>query len=117
MRLDGTAWTIVSAQGRPLPVGDDAIWFSEAIVFGSAGCNSFSTAVGYEPATGAVAFGRAMRMTKKACPGPEGVFEQSFVQALVGARTASLDPSGRLILEGTGGPIVLSPTDRPRPTD
>src|ERR1700752_131845 len=73
--LDGTTWTIESAQGRRPPAGDLSVSFSQGTVSGSSGCNSFSTAVLYEPSTGRVRFGPAISSTKKACAGPEGVFE------------------------------------------
>ena len=115
-RLAGTTWRIVSAQGRPIPGGDDQVAFDETRVFGSAGCNRFTAGVAYRPDTGAISMLQPAT-TEMACPGARDTFERGFLQALVGARTASLDPTGRLSLEGLGGPIVLEPSDRPRPTD
>jgi hypothetical protein len=56
-------------------------------------------------------------VTKFACPAMFKIFEQSFLQAMVGANSVSLDPAGRLVLDGIGGPIVPAPTAQPPPTD
>ena len=115
-RLAESTWTLVSAQGRPLPGGDNLIWFHDAFLIGSTGCNRFTAKVLYDAPSGAV---RVLRpsVTKFACAVRYKLFEQSFLQAMAGAKTASLDFMGRLVLDGVDGPIVLAPTDQPPPTD
>lgn len=113
--LADSTWTIVSAQGRPIPGGDDLLWFHDAFLIGSTGCNRFTAKVLYDAPSGVVQV-RPPTVTGLPCRGPLAVFEQSFLQSLAGARTASLDPAGRLVLDGLGGPLILAPTDQPPPT-
>jgi len=117
-KLADTTWEIAAAQGIVVPPGrQDVVWFNESSVFGATGCNQFKASLTYKPATGAIAFGPPIATTKIACDPDRTALERAFVQALAGATTASVDPAGHLILDGSGGTIVLVPSDRPRPTD
>lgn len=107
--LAGTVWRVVTINGRtPVAGSEPTMAFAEALVTGSAGCNSYSGQYRYDPSTGSIAFEQAA-MTAMAClePGRMDV-EAAFATAMTGATSASIDPQGRLILTGPGGEIVLA---------
>ncbi len=107
--LAGTAWRVVSINGRPSVAGSEPTTvFAAAEVRGSAGCNSYGGAYGYEPSTGAITF-RELGMTAMLCAEPiRNEIEAAFTAAITQAATASIDPEGRLVLSGPGGEIVLT---------
>ena len=107
--LVGTAWRVVSVNGRPPVAGSEpTAVFAAAEVKGSAGCNSYGGRYTYDPSTGAIAF-RDLGMTRWRAPSPAGTTSRRlFTAALNQATTASIDPAGRLVLSGPGGEIVLA---------
>jgi len=107
--LGGSAWRVVSVNGRPPIAGSEpTAIFAATDVKGSAGCNSYGGQYAYDPATGAIAF-RNLAMTAMGCVEPGGNdFEGIFSTAISKATSASIDPEGRLVLSGTGGEIVLA---------
>ena len=117
-QLEGTTWSIAAAAGVTPAAGlKPVVWFDRSTVFGSTGCNSFSTSVAYDAASGAVSFGPGILTTKKACPPDRGRLEGAFLGALRAATIASVDGQGHLLLDGPAGQIVLVRSDQPRPTD
>ena len=107
--LAGSAWRVVSVNGRPAIAGrEPTAIFAATDVKGSAGCNSYGGQYAYDAATGAIAF-RNLAMTAMACAEPgRNDFEGIFSGALNRATSASIDPEGRLVLSGPGGEIVLA---------
>lgn len=107
--LAGSAWRVVSVNGRPPIAGSEpTAVFAATSVQGSAGCNSYGGEYAYDPSTGAISF-RDLGMTLMACvePGRDD-FEGIFTQAMNQARSVSIDPEGRLVLSGPGGEIVFA---------
>ena len=107
--LAGTAWRVVSINGRP-PVArsEPTAAFGPANVTGSSGCNSYGGAYTYDPSTGSIAF-KDLMMTLMLCIEPaRNDIETLFNQAINQATSASIDPQGRLVLSGPGGEIVLA---------
>ncbi len=107
--LAGTAWRVVSVNGRPPVAGSEpTAAFGPANVTGSSGCNSYGGAYTYDPSTGSIAF-KDLMMTLMLCVEPaRNEVETLFNQAINAATSASIDPEGRLVLSGSGGEIVLT---------
>jgi heat shock protein HslJ len=107
--LVGSAWRVVSVNGRPPVAGSEpTAIFAATDVKGSAGCNSYGGQYAYDPASGAIAF-RNLAMTAMGCLEPgRNDFEGIFSVAINNATSASIDPEGRLVLSGPGGEIVLA---------
>ena len=90
------------ADRRGLPA-DGA--FTADQVKGSTGCNSYFGS--YEYARGAIKFS-TMGSTAMACLDPAiGATEGQFMGAMQGASSVSIDPTGRMILDGSGGSITF----------
>ncbi len=107
--LVGTAWRVVSVNGRlPVAGSEPTAVFAPIRVAGSSGCNSYSGEYTYEPPTGAIAF-RDLASTLMLCTeGGRNEIEGLFTTALTQATLASIDPAGRLVLTGPGGEIILA---------
>lgn len=107
--LIGTAWRLVSIQGRQPPIGSDP-----TLVFGRSGdvsgdgpCNSFGGIFDYDSTGGAIRIGNLLS-TKRACLEPARTeAERVYVQALRVVVDASVDQDGRLVLSGSGAELVL----------
>jgi heat shock protein HslJ len=109
--LAGTAWTAVLVAGQPVvPASPPTATFDATEVNGTTGCNRYGGAYTY--ADGAITFG-AMRTTLMGCIGPIGDVEIRFSQAMGAATTATMDPDGRLVLDGPGGSIVFEVSGQP----
>jgi heat shock protein HslJ len=112
-RLAGTVWKAVEVVGAAPQAGrEPSIDFQEAQISGSGGCNAFTA--GYEYDAGTITVGESSG-TLMACDGPVGTLEGRFFAALTGATAVSIDPDGRLILDGPGGRLVfeVGPHDVP----
>lgn len=101
--LDGTSWILSSLPGRTL-VGEEKVTaqFSDGRVFGSDGCNRYSTSVFIDGSS--IIVGPRGPSTMMACP-PE-VMEQAdaFMAAMFGSMTyRAID--GRLELVGSDGAV------------
>jgi heat shock protein HslJ len=107
--LGGTAWRVVSVNGRPPVAGSEpTAVFAPTQVAGSSGCNSYSGQYTYEPSSGAIEF-RDLATTLMLCTEEaRNDVETLFTTALTQATSASIDPAGRLVLTGPGGEIVLA---------
>ena len=109
--LAGTAWTAVLVDGQPTVTGTrPAASFTTDQVKGTTGCNSYGGP--YQYSAGTIAFGD-LATTLVGCQGAVGAVEQRFVKALDGATTVSMDPDGRLIIDGSGGSITLEVSAQP----
>jgi heat shock protein HslJ len=99
------SWKALTVAGQPVVPGHEpTATFAATEVDGTTGCNSYGG--GYTYAAGAITFG-PMRMTLMACIGPIGEVEGRFTAAMTGATTATVDPQGRLTIDGTAGSIVF----------
>ncbi len=103
--LNGTTWTAVLVAGVvPIAGREPTAMFDATSVSGTTGCNSYGGS--YQYATGALTFGPLMS-TKIGCEAPISAMEQHFAAALEGATTASMDDTGRLVLNGPAGSITF----------
>jgi heat shock protein HslJ len=96
--LEGSNWTLESlGPTNALESNKPTLRFSEGLVRGSAGCNSFQ---GDYSITGQKIAFSELAMTLMACPEPEGVMdqEQSYVRALQQVDRFEFS-EGRLILK------------------
>jgi heat shock protein HslJ len=109
--LAGTAWTAVLVGGKATVLGSEpTAAFTTDQVRGSTGCNSYSGP--YQYSAGTIAFGD-LATTLIGCAGTLSDVEQGFVKALDGATTVSMDPDGRLIIDGSGGSITFTVAGQP----
>lgn len=108
--LVGTSWRVVAIGGHvPAARAEPTVVFAVDAISGSGGCNHFGGRYRYDPATGQFAVGE-LRATAVGCLEPgRNEIESAFLQALGAASAVGLDDAGRLVLAGTGGPIVLVP--------
>ncbi len=103
--LNGTTWTAVLVSGVvPIAGREPTAIFDATSVSGTTGCNSYGGS--YQYAAGALAFGPLMS-TKIGCEPPISAMEQRFAAALEGATTASIDETGRLVVDGPAGSITF----------
>jgi heat shock protein HslJ len=108
LSLAGTAWRAVSVAGQSTVVGHEpTISFAADRVTGSGGCNGFGGT--YTFVDGVLKFGE-MPMTLIGCADPIGSIETSFMQILTTVKHVSIDDGGQLLIEGTGGQVLLVPT-------
>jgi heat shock protein HslJ len=107
--LGGSAWRVVSVNGRPPIAGSEpTAIFAATDVKGSAGCNSYGGKYAYDPSTGSIAF-RDIAQNLALCVEPaRNDIEAMFMRAIYQASSASIDPEGRLVLSGPGGEVVLT---------
>jgi heat shock protein HslJ len=109
--LAGTAWTAVLVAGQPTVSGSEpTVTFTTDHVSGSTGCNSYSGP--YHYSAGTIAFGD-LATTLIGCFGAVSDVEQRFTKALDGATTVSMDPNGRLVIDGSGGSITFTVKGQP----
>jgi heat shock protein HslJ len=109
--LAGTAWTAVLVGSEATVSGSEpTATFTADQVRGSTGCNSYSGP--YQYSAGTIAFG-ALATTLIGCAGAVSDVEQGFVKALDGATTVSMDPDGRLVVDGSGGSITFKVAGQP----
>jgi heat shock protein HslJ len=105
LTLAGTTWRAVSVAGRsPVADREPTISFDADRVRGSGGCNQLGGSYSYDD--GGLVFGE-LTMTLMGCPEPIGSIEAAFVATLTALKSASIDDSGRLVLDGPGGQVLL----------
>jgi heat shock protein HslJ len=103
--LAGSAWSAVSVAGQPTVVGSaPTAVFTVDRIEGTTGCNAYFAS--YQYATGAIEIAE-MGSTAIGCDGAIGATEQRFTAAMQGASSVSIDPEGRLVLDGSGGSITF----------
>lgn len=102
-------WVLTDFQGRPITAGSSGngvprleISLTEGRVTGTTGCNRLSGRVKAD--TRLIAFG-PMVMTKMACPGETGTFENTFLQALL-QPVAYQVGEGKLTFVRDGQPLM-----------
>ena len=106
--LAGTAWRVVSINSRPPVLGSEpTATFTATEVEGSSGCNTYGGSYAYDASTGLLTFG-SLAMTKMACDAARNEVETRFTQTIAQVSSASMDPEGRLVLNGPAGQIVLT---------
>jgi len=106
--LTGSAWTVVSVDGRPAPVPgrEPTIAFDASTTKGDGGCNSFGGQYAYDGSTGQIAI-RELAMTARGCLDDRlNAFETAFAQALGSADHVAVDGQS-LVLTGRGHRLVL----------
>lgn len=109
--LAGTAWTAVLVAGQPTVTGSEpTARFTADRIDGTTGCNRYGGS--YEYAAGVIKLGQLMS-TLIGCDGAIGATETRFNTALAGASSVSIDPDGRLILDGTSGSITFIVAPQP----
>jgi heat shock protein HslJ len=105
LTLAGTTWRAVSVAGRsPVADREPTISFEADQVRGSGGCNQFGGS--YSDVDGVLVVGE-LTMTLMGCPDPIGSIETAFMGTLTALKSASIDDSGRLVLDGPGGQVLL----------
>ncbi len=103
--LAGSAWTAVAVGAQPVVAASPpTATFKATTVDGTTGCNSYSGP--YQYAAGVIKVG-ALTSTLVGCDGAIGTTEQRFMAALSVATSVSIDPDGRMILDGPGGSITF----------
>jgi len=109
--LAGTAWTAVLVAGQPVVAASPpTAKFDADIIQGTTGCNGYSGP--YQYAAGDIKVGEVIS-TAMGCENPIGATEQRFMAALTVATTVSMDPDGRMILDGPGGSITFVVAGQP----
>ncbi|HEX6868902.1 MAG TPA: META domain-containing protein, partial [Candidatus Limnocylindrales bacterium] len=109
--LAGSAWTAVLVGGQPVvAVSPPTARFDADIIQGTTGCNGYSGP--YRYAAGAITFGEVIS-TAMGCEDPIGATEQRFMAALTKATTVSIEPDGRMVLDGPGGSILFEVAGQP----
>ncbi len=103
--LAGTAWKAILVAGQPTVAGSEpTAVFAANQVQGTSGCNSYSGS--YQYANGTIKLGNLIS-TAVGCGGAVGFVEQRFDAALRAASSVTIDPAGRLVLDGPGGSIAF----------
>jgi heat shock protein HslJ len=103
--LAGTAWTAVLVAGQPtVAASQPTATFTADRIEGTTGCNRYGGS--YQYANGVIKFGQLMS-TLIGCDGAIGAVEGRFNTAIAGATSVSMDPEGRLVLDGPGGSITF----------
>jgi heat shock protein HslJ len=106
--LAGSTWRLVQygppgAQRKPLSYTEVTVAFTDGMVSGDAGCNTFAGT--YDEAGGALSIG-PLAGTKKACQPPVMAQEAAVTGALARAGSYRME-GGRLVLSTEGGPEEL----------
>jgi len=105
LTLAGTTWRALSVAGRsPVADREPTISFDVDRVRGSGGCNQFGGSYSY--VADVLVFGE-LTMTLMGCPEPIGSIEAAFVATLTALKGATIDDSGRLVLDGPVGQVLL----------
>ena len=105
VQLDGTSWKAILVVGQPPVAGrEPTATFAGGRIQGTTGCNQYG---GDYTLTGdSIAFGPLMS-TMMGCDAAIGEVEGRFNKALSGARSASIDAEGRLVIDGTAGAVTF----------
>ncbi|MCA3180002.1 MAG: META domain-containing protein [Burkholderiaceae bacterium] len=110
--FEGTAWTLASLEGRPVPSGSDAtLRFEGERVSGSDGCNRFAG-----PWSGrgtSLRIGPNLAATQRACPDAQRALADAYGRALIGATAWRIDGTTLRLLGDGGTPLAAL---EPQPT-
>jgi heat shock protein HslJ len=107
--LIGSAWQLVSMQGRQPPVGSELTlnFGRSGDVSGDGACNSFGGIFEYDASRGSIRIGNLLS-TNRACLEPaRNEVDRIYFQALGVVGDANIDPDGRLVLSGSGAELVF----------
>jgi heat shock protein HslJ len=105
--LAGSSWTAIRVGDQATVAGSEpTATFAVDKLEGTGGCNHYFGS--YEYARGAIKITN-MGSTAMACLAAGiGETEQKFLNAMQGASSVSIDPEGRMILDGSGGSITFT---------
>lgn len=105
--LAGTSWTLREMGGTAdfAHLVPTLAFGTDGTLSGFAGCNQFNAP--YTSSGGDLLLG-SLVTTKMACIRPGSVVESTYLEALVGVKTWSIDGSGQLHLEGAAA-LVFAP--------
>ena len=106
--LANTVWRAVSVDGQATIAGSEpTARFMITDANGSSGCNDWFSPFTYDPSSGRIVF-QQLAMTARGCSNPAlEPIERAFSDVLVAVTDASIDSTGRLVLSGSRGDIVL----------
>ena len=110
--LAGSSWTAIRVGNLATVAGSEpTATFTADQLQGTTGCNGYFGT--YEYARGVIKIG-SIGSTAMAClDGAVGATEQRFMAAMQAASSVSVDPEGRLVLQGTGGSITFVVAPQP----
>jgi heat shock protein HslJ len=105
--LAGSRWTAIRVGDQATVTGSEpTATFTTDKIDGSGGCNHYFGS--YEYARGVIKVSN-MGSTAMACLAPGiGETEQRFMTAMQGASSVSIDPDGRMIIDGSGGSVTFT---------
>lgn len=110
--FEGTAWTLASIDGRPVPSGSGAtLRFDGERVSGSDGCNRFAGPWSGRGAT--LKIGPNLAATQRACPEAQRALADAYGRALLAATAWRIDGTTLRLLGDGGTPLA---TLEPQPT-
>ena len=104
--LDGSSWTAIRVGLVATVVGSEpTVVFTPDEFRGTTGCNSYFGSYGY--ASGVIKIDQIGSTAMACLDAAVMATEQRFMAAMQGASSVSIDPDGRLILDGSGGSITF----------
>jgi heat shock protein HslJ len=105
--LAGSSWTAIRVGDQATVAGSEpTATFTADKLDGTGGCNHYFGS--YEYARGVIKVAN-MGATAMACLAAGiGDIEQRFFTAMQGASSVSIDPDGRMIIDGSGGSITFT---------
>ncbi len=104
--MAGSAWTAIRVGNQATVVGSEpTATFTGGDLKGTTGCNSYFGS--YKYATGVIKIGQIGSTAMACLDAAVAATEQRFMAAMQGASSVSIDPDGRLILNGRGGSIMF----------
>jgi heat shock protein HslJ len=106
LTMAGSTWTAIRVGDLATVAGSEpTAAFTADRVEGTTGCNNYFGS--YEYARGVIKVSM-LGSTAMAClDAGIGATEQRFMAAMQGASSVSIDPEGRLVLNGSGGSITF----------
>jgi heat shock protein HslJ len=87
--------------------------FSADTIAGTAGCNDYHGP--YQDIDGVFSFPTPVS-TAVFCGGQVGEIEGLFYAAMRGGTSASIDPAGQLVIDGSAGSLTFVPAGQPSPS-
>jgi heat shock protein HslJ len=97
----------------PVPGMEPTAIFTKDRITGTAGCNDYDGP--YQDVDGVFSFPKFVS-TAVNCAGAVGEVENLFYDAMRGVTSASIDPAGRLVIDGSGGSITFVAAPQPSPS-
>ena len=104
--LAGTTWTAIRVGNQPTVAGSQPTAEFTADTFqGKSGCNSYFGS--YQYASGVIKISQIGSTAMACVDAAVSAMEGQFMGAMQGASSVSIDPQGRMILDGSGGSITF----------